>query len=532
MRAFIQIGQQLSNVWAHLGLNQKVSVVSSVLLVLGGMVILVVWASRPQMQLLYGRLAETDQAGVISALESKGVNYEVKAGGSAIYVPSNRVHSLRMELAGQGIPSGDSVGYEIFDSKTFGVSDFVQRANYVRAVQGELGRTISQLNGVRAARVMVVMPENRLLVGPNTKPTASVFVDTGGRRLATESVNSIRFLVANSVESLQANDVAVIDNLGNTLSSELSEDSVSGAASASLRMRQNIERYLTEKVETMLAAVVGPGNAVVRVSAQIDMQGSTITEEIFDPDGQVVRTQTVTEDVTESVESRGQVAQAQDGNGDAVGSGPANSNLQNRINRTQSYEINRTTRSMVSNPGGLTGLSAAVLVVPRPVEDGSGAARPRTEEEIAAIRRLVVNALGVQGISREQVAEMVSVEEMDFFPNEIPETMRMIERRDSVFLWFEQARNLFGIGLAVAIFLVFLRLLKRSQTEYLPLETLSVEESNLPVPGGQAAGAKRQGWKRADAVSPELLNELIRQKPTNASQMLQRWLSTEEEEKT
>jgi len=529
MRIFTQIGRQLAIVWSQLGLNQKVSVAFSILLVLAGMVVLITWASRPQMQLLYGRLADQDHAQVIAMLDSKGVNYRVQAGGSAIYVPSNRVHSLRMELAGQGVPGGDSVGYEIFDSKTFGVSDFVQRANYVRAVQGELGRTISQLNGVRSARVMVVMPENRLLVGPNTKPTASVFVDTGGRRLQTESVNSIRFLVANSVEGLEPNDVAVIDNQGNTLSSELSEDSASGTASASLRLRKNVEEYLTGRVETMLATVLGPGNAVVRVSAQIDMQGLTVTEEVYDPDGQVVRSQTVTEDVTETLEQRGQTAQAEE----EGGSRPGTSNSQNRINRTQTYEISRTTRSLVTNPGTVTGLSAAVLIVPRANAEGTGAGAPRTPEEISSIRRLVVNALGAQGFSREQLEEMVSVEEMEFFPSEVSQTMQMIERRDTMYHWLEQGRNLLGIALAVGMFLIFLRLLKRSQSEYLPLETLSVENTSLAKDGRLAVeGPKRQGWKRAELVSPELLNEMIREKPANASQMLQRWLSSEEEGKS
>src|SRR5581483_1129187 len=184
---------------------------------LAGLIGISYWSSRVDYALLYGKLDAGEASKVIAALDETKVAYKVR--GGSIYVPSDKVYQLRMQMAGKGIPRGEGVGFEIFDKANFGISDFVQRANYTRAVQGELSRTISQLDQVEAARVMIVMPENRLLTDSLRKPTASVFVRVKGNgQLPTSAVNSIRFLVANSVEGLQANNVSVVDNQGNVLS--------------------------------------------------------------------------------------------------------------------------------------------------------------------------------------------------------------------------------------------------------------------------------------------------------------------------
>ena len=293
MKAFLQ---QLARLWKQLGLNQRVTLGVAIVGVVAGLVGLVVWSHHSQMQLLYGRLAEKDMAEVLTAVQTAGVEYEIGTGGTSIYVTSDQVHKLRLQLAAKGVPSGEGVGFEIFDRANFGISDFVQRTNYVRALQGELSRTISQLNGVHSARVLIVVPENRLLFSDvKAKPTASVFIEGN---IGTESVNSIRFLVANAVEGLRADDVAVVDHRGNVLTEGLKDDPTLGTASSQMKLRKSVEDYFATKVETMLAKVLGPGSAVVRVSADLDVESSTRTEEKFDPDGQVLRTDTSTEDTT------------------------------------------------------------------------------------------------------------------------------------------------------------------------------------------------------------------------------------------
>src|SRR4051812_29324430 len=180
MNNLSKLGTQLLNIWRQLGASQRVSVICATLVLVGGLSAIGVWSSRGDYGLLYGRLSDSESSKVIAALDDAKVPYKIGAGGSSIMVPADKVYQMRMQLAGRGIPQGDGVGFEIFDKQNFGISDFVQRANYVRAVQGELGRTISQINEVESARVMIVLPENRLLLDKDKFPTASVFVRVRG----------------------------------------------------------------------------------------------------------------------------------------------------------------------------------------------------------------------------------------------------------------------------------------------------------------------------------------------------------------
>src|SRR6185503_12504196 len=219
MKNLAQLGSQLSGIWKQLGLNQRISIVLAGGVVVAALLGLASWSSKADYGLLYGKLDDAEAAKVVSVLDEMKVPHKVGQGGSAIYVPEDKVHLMRMQLASRGIPRGDGVGFEIFDKPNFGISDFVQRANYLRAIQGELARTIGQLDEVEAARVMVVAPENRLLVDNQKKPTASVFIKTrGSAQIAPSAVSAIRFLVANAVEGLQPGQVTVVDNRGNVLS--------------------------------------------------------------------------------------------------------------------------------------------------------------------------------------------------------------------------------------------------------------------------------------------------------------------------
>lgn len=325
-----QLGQQLAAIWKQLGVNQRVSVVLGAGVVLAGLVGLSLWSNRPDYALLYGKLEDTEAAKVMAALDDAKVPYQTSRGGAAILVPSDQVHRMRAQLAAKGIPRGGGVGFEIFDKPNFGISDFVQRANYLRAVQGELERTISQIDLVESARVMVVMPENRLLVDSQKKPTASVFIRTTGNGiLPASAVNSIRFLVANAVEGLQANSVSVVDNLGNVLSENQEDDSVAGMSNNQLTARRNYEQYLARKAESMLEKVLGPGQAIVRVAAEINWDTVTRTEEKFDPDGQVARSTTLNDETTTTTTSGTGDSNSNGGDSNAGGAAGIASNTAN-----------------------------------------------------------------------------------------------------------------------------------------------------------------------------------------------------------
>jgi flagellar M-ring protein FliF len=529
--------QSLLALWKQLGLNQRVSLVVAALAVAAGLAGVVIWSQRPEYQLLFGRMGDKDAAAVISYLEAQNVPHQVTAGGSAVLVPASQVYKLRMDLAGKGLPNGDGVGFEIFDKGQFGLSDFVQRTNYMRALQGELARTIVQLQGVRSARVMIVQPENRLLLtDQGVKPTASVFIDIGSSRFEVEQVDAICHLVANAVQGLDPSQVSVIDNRGRVLSAELQQDPTFGTASSQIRYRQQVEDYLSKKVESMLAAVIGPGNAVVRVSAEIDTDATTQTEDKFDPESQVIRSQTETEDSTNSTETHSgggpvgvtanvpEKAQTSAATAAAAAANkPASSSEQTRKDRTTNYEINHITTNTTRSPGSVKNVTAAVFIAQRvapatPGAPGAAAEQPalkRTPEELNALRQIVVNALGLKAAPGQSLDSLVSLQEVPFQSAEpLPTQIEAIQKEDRIQGWLDMASHWAAVGGAIAVLLVFCRVLARQKPEPVPVEVLSMTPD-----------AAARSLPNSNSVTPELLNELIRQKPANVGVALRDWVA-------
>lgn len=516
MKNFAQLGRQLLGIWQQLGINQRISIILASAIVIGGLVTIALWSGRTPYGLLYGKLDDAEAAKVIGVLDELKIGHKIGQGGAAIYVPQDKVHLARMQLASRGIPRGDGVGFEIFDKPNFGLSDFVQRANYLRAVQGELARTISQLDEIEAARVMVVAPENRLLVDGTKRSTASVFVKTKGSAILSPSaVSAIRFLVANAIEGLQAGHVTVVDNRGNVLSENSDTDSIAGLTASQLSARRSLEQYLAKKAEGMLEAVLGPGQAVVRVSAEINLDTLNRVEEKFDPDGQVVRTSTINDESTDTTTaSAGGGAPGVDGNlGDDTNSvaGPVNnSRVKKKVTNNQ-YEINKTVNNMTQLAGGVKRLSAAVFVAAR--YQGAGAERriaPRPTDELEKLRRIVQSALGIQMGDPTQKGE-IALEEMPFNPDSIgtslnspPSTLHMV---------LEQAQKFIYLPIIAIVFVIFWRLLKRT-----PVETLSSANVN---PAGKSNINPGNGHQ---STSMDALNRLARENPNNLTEAIQTWL--------
>ncbi len=506
--------------WQQLGVNQRVSLGVSAALIVGVSLALLVWAQRPDYQLLFGRLSEKDTSAIISSLQSQSIPYRLE--GGSVYVPANQVHRLRMDLAGRGLPTGDGVGFEIFDQGQFGLSDFVQRTNYLRALQGELARTISQLDGVSTARVMIVQPENRLLLTEQgVKSTASVFVEMNRSQLKPEAVNSIRHFVANAVQGLKVDDVAVIDQRGRVLSEELREDPLLGTAVSQIRYRQQVEEYLSKKVESMLVPVVGSGNAVVRVAVDIETESVVQTEERFDPEGQVLRSESIVDNTTNSTERRGGGAvgitsNLPEGGAAQENSGPTSVNEERRRNRTLNYEINRTLTNITRNAGTVRDVRASVFIAQRPPAEAGVAPVPRTPQEIEGLRQIVINALGLRGESAEELAALVTIQEAPF-QSSLP--MANLEAFQNTIHWeryLEIALRYSGVFIALIVMLIFLRILKRQMPEAIPVEVL--REAELPQHANNG--------KDKNEFTPEMLNEMIRRKPVNVSSTLREWVTT------
>ncbi|MFP6887167.1 MAG: flagellar basal-body MS-ring/collar protein FliF, partial [Opitutales bacterium] len=272
--------EKLKELWSRVTTGQKISLVVAVL----GIVVLSIgimnWASDgggSDMRVLVSGADSKDLGEVVEVLKANQVEYELNDAGDAILVPEDKRSQMRMELAMKGLPKSGDVGYEIFDEGNFGISDFVQRTNHTRALQGELARTISAMDAVRSAKVFVVKPENNLLLSedPNDRPSASVYIDTGGNTLDKPQVNAIQFLVARSVKGVNKSHVTVVDNQGNTLSDESDTGGAAGLAGQMMKAYESQERRLEQKIETMLQPMVGRGKVVARVSVNLDTMAMT-----------------------------------------------------------------------------------------------------------------------------------------------------------------------------------------------------------------------------------------------------------------
>ncbi len=536
MNNLATVGKQLQVIWGKLGLNQRISIVLAALAIVAGLASLLFWSSRPEYSLLYGKLDDSEAAKVINHLDEAKIPYRISKAGGALYIPEEKVHKTRMQLAMKGIPSADGPGWELFDKPNFGISDFVQRANFLRAVQGELARTISQLDGVSSARVMITLPENRLLIDKQKKPTASIWIKLRGiGDLSPATVNAIRFLVANSVEGLTPGNVSVVDNRGSLLTDNRENDPVAGQSSNLLTAKRNAEKYLSEKVETMLTQVLGPGQSVARVSADINWDTITRTEEKFDPESQVVRSSTINDEKTESStpNSGGAVGVVPNTTGDTNSTSLTGSKTAKKID-TKTYDINKISSQIVQGAGTIKRISAAVFVNTRFTGSGTNrTAQPRTPEELKKFRLVVQSALGVETNRTDEV----TLEEVIFNDQPVLEEQQKTEKQEKYqFVW--SLLKSFGSPLLALIFFgLFLHTLRKTKADDIPIN-IPLDEK-FAFPNGSATGPDQTKTDTVKSepipepppapkekiVTAEELNRLIRTNPDTVTEALRGWLT-------
>ncbi len=372
--------------------------------------------SQPK-ALLYTNLDLKEAAEVTQALDQAGVKYEVKGDGSTIMVNRDKVASTRLLISGKGLVTSGSVGYEIFDaSNSLGQTDFVQQLNRQRALEGELARTIRALDGVTFARVHLVLPKRQLFEEEAEQPSASVTIGVGGRKPSTDQVTAVQNLVSGAVPNLKAERVTIVDQHGKTLSA--GGDSSMAGKMADDR-KSEVEARIQGAVKDMVEGVVGPGKVRVNVTADLDLNRVTESQETYDPDGQVIRSEQTTEE--NAAERGGNTASAvtaaaniPGGAGDVGGDGSGSTS--GRLESTTNYEISKTIRTEVREPGAVRKLSVAVAVdgLTAPGADGKpGEYAPRSAEEMQRLEQLVRAAVGFDQ-ARGDVVTVVNVR----FPRE------------------------------------------------------------------------------------------------------------------
>ncbi len=367
--------------------------------------------SEPPKSILYSGLAGRDATAVTAKLDSMNVAYTLKDGGGTILVPADQVTKLRMDMAAQNLPS-DGVGYEIFDkSDAFGTTAFVQNINKLRAMEGELSRSIETIDGIEAARVHLVIPEREIFSRDNASPTASVVLKTNAV-LGRGQVDAIQHLVAAAVAGLQVSRVAIIDDRGNLLAGGDGKDGVDASAAEDSQHTADYEDRLRKRVESIVASVVGAGHVRVQVAADLNYSHESQTSESYDPDSKVVRsTQTVETASSDKQPGSGSAASVSTalpgGQQSAAAGGGSNDNQSssNRDEETTNYEISKTVSTKEMPGGDVKHLSVAVVVdgTEKGPDGGQQTYVPRSKQEMAQIETLVKSAMGYDKTRGDQV---------------------------------------------------------------------------------------------------------------------------------
>ena len=355
--------------------------------------------------LLYSNLDLKEAGEITKALDQANIKYDAKGDGSTIMVPRDQVASTRLLLSGKGLPTAASVGYEIFDqTNAMGQTDFVQQLNRQRALEGELGRTIQSLDGVTSTRVHLVLPKRELFEEEAQQPSASVTIGVGGREPSAEQVRAIQNLVSSAVPNMKPDRVTVVDQHAKTLSG-----GAEGDAAAADGRKTEVEQRIAKTVKTMVEGMVGAGKARVNVTADLDLSRITVQQETFDPDGQVVRSESTTEENSKEAPSNasgGVSASTNIPGGASSGETDASATASGHTESTTNYEISKTTRTEVKDPGQVKRISVAVAVDgihADSVKGKPGAYTPRSAAEMAHIEQLVRTAVGFDQTRGDQV---------------------------------------------------------------------------------------------------------------------------------
>ncbi|WP_067457602.1 flagellar basal-body MS-ring/collar protein FliF [Devosia elaeis] len=489
--------ESLTNLINRIGMPRLGAMAIVAVLMLGFFGFLIMRAQTPQMAPLYSGLSLEDSSAILTELQTLNIAYELRGEGDTILIPRDQITTTRMTLAGQGLPLRGQVGYEIFDQQsTLGATSFVQNINNVRALEGELARTIASLNRIKGARVHLVLPERELFRRERKDPSASIVLSVRGA-LSGGEIRAIQHMVASAIEGLTPGRVSIVDDQGNLLASGSGEDEAGLLSAQSDERRLGIENRMRTRIEDMLANVVGAGRARVEVAAELDLNRSTTTQEIFDPESQVVRSTQTRESENLSGGTSGQVTVANElpGASDAAAS-QGLSEQGTSAEEIVNYEISRTTQTAVTEAGAIKRLSVAVVVDGTYADDGAGNVTytPRSADEIAQLLTLVRSAAGYSAERGDsiEVINMQFAERPELLAPGTDQSAGLLDfTRDDLMNGAEMAVTLL-IALAL-VFFVMRPLLKK---------VLTPETQPLALP--PAAELGQHGMLLADgSVAPE-----------------------------
>jgi len=514
-----EIGQQLKDFWQNLGREQKIAALGILTLLMASFVALVYYTNRIEWGLLYRGLPEENAAQVVEFLKQEKIPYKLEGNGT-IRIPEDKVPEVRMALASKGIIGPHVEGFEIFDRNQLGATDFLQRVNYQRALEGELSRTISSLKEVETARVHLALPKESLFISEEKPPKAAVFVKLKpGATLTRREVQGIVNLVASAVTGLSPENVTVVDTAGHVLYREPSPEE--RLNNEQLAYRRHLEEAYKEKIEGLLAQALGPGHAIAQVSVDVDFTKEAVTEEVYDPEGTAIRSELTQEEQKEggSVGGvpgvKGALANKVEGNTKSL----SRTEKEYKRSVTRNYEVSKVSRHKELEPGAIKRISVAVLLdsaVLKSAQGKEGGEAQASEDKTILVERLVKGAIGYNPDRGDQV-EVVSLP----FEGEKPPSKAAV--------WLDYASRFTRPVLEFLLILLFLLLVVRPVLKTF-LERLAPAEEPLEevLTGEEEAEALEA--EEPQPLPQEIALGIIQSRPERAAVLVRKWLAEESEE--
>ena len=525
MEQIIEFFKNLLDRFKELEQGQKMAAIALVVVAVTSLFVMFFWAQAPDMRLLYANLPEEDAAAIVEELRTKQIPYELSAQGKTIRIPSSKVHEVRLELASKGLPQGGEVGMEIFEEPALGMTEFVQKLNYQRALQGELIRTISTLDAIETARVHLVIPEEKVFFKEKPKGKASVTLKMkAGRSLTEAQVQGIVHLVSSSVKGILPGDVAVVDAKGNMLTGAMGRSSQAMIGDTNFKFKRKLEKGLEEGIHRMLEDALGPGKIIARVMAVLNFDQVERTEEIFDPDSQVVRSeQRNTEAVVGAVPPGGiPGVQSLLPAGQNTSGGAGTASRRNNEKQVLNYEINKVVRRVTKPIGEINKLSVSVMI--DGVLDENGEYKARTQEEMKTYSDLVKSAIGFDA----DRGDIVKVENVQFDKSLLLEEQKRIQQAENIELGFQVAKYVLG---AIFILLFYTRLV-RPLVNWMTTSVEVVDETAALEEAAEAeaeAETEEERQRLAELGPPvdeirQIVNEFIENDPQFSAGVVRKWL--------
>jgi flagellar M-ring protein FliF len=518
MKEFLaKIQADLLKFWQNLTASQRIILVGIIVFVVIGFFLLMNWIRQPQYMVLYSNLDQENAGEVVAKIKEANIKYRLTKDGSTIEVPAKDVYDLRLQLAKDGLPHKTETGYELFDKNKLGMSDFMQKISYRRAIEGELMRTIQSMHEIEQARVHIVIPEPTLFEEDKKETTASILLKLRpSANLTKEQIRGIAHIVSGSVEGLKPENVNIVDYYGNILSDQSEKDTFVGLSASQLELKKKVDDYFVTKIQTLFDNVLGPNNSYVRADAELDFKKVEKTSEIYDPDNPVVRSEDTQSETSAS----------------------ANNTPNSSERTTTNYEINKTVEHVLDSIGNVKRLSVAIFVdgTYKEIKDEKGNVTgkeyvPRTQDEIDRLTQIAKNVVGFDDQRKDQIVVQNIAFDRSQFEN-AREDLKELEKKQFIMSVLHKV----GIGIVVLLFLLYLRSFVRRfvKTTTAPKPELKPVAGEILLPTSEVQIEELEPIKEDLSVEKKQVKEqagrirnFTQKEPAEVARLIRTWMEEE-----